>query len=96
MIRENLEFRPDDELEAQSARREMRAHDTGERAFVRERERRIAECVRPLNQLLRMRGPAQEREVREAVELGVGNRCAIMRHAAISHGFRHTQQYIGA
>jgi hypothetical protein len=49
----------------------MRPHDGGDRAFVRDRERRVAERMRALDQFLRMRRAAEEAEVREAVKLGV-------------------------
>ncbi len=61
----------DHERQAGFLRRKMRADDTGERAFVGDRERRIAQRLRPVNELVRMRRAAQEREVRQAVELGV-------------------------
>jgi hypothetical protein len=50
----------------------VRAHDAGERALVRDRERRVAEARGALDELLGLRRAAQERERRQAVELGVG------------------------
>ena len=53
----------DDEAESAFLRRSMRAHHASERALVGDGERRVAERVRALHQLFRMRGAAQEREV---------------------------------
>jgi hypothetical protein len=50
----------------------MGAHHARDRAFVRDRERAVAERMRTLDELLGMRGAAQEAEVADAVELGVG------------------------
>src|SRR5262249_22109234 len=48
------------------------------RAFVGDRERRIAELLRPLEQLAGARRAALEAEVRQAVQLGVADLvCAI-------------------
>jgi hypothetical protein len=62
----------DDELQARILRREVRADDTRERAFVGDGERRIAQRVCALDQFLRMRCAAQEGKIRPAVQLGVG------------------------
>ena len=53
-------------------RRFVRADDAGQRAFVRDGQRRIAQLRCPRHQLGRMRRAAQEREVREAMEFGEG------------------------
>src|SRR5690606_39794781 len=50
----------------------MGTHHAGERAFVGDRERGIAQRPRPVDELLGMGGAAQEREVRDAMQLGVG------------------------
>ena len=52
-------------------RRHVRAHHARHRALIGERQRPIAERLRLLHQLVRMRGAAQEGEVRKAVQLGV-------------------------
>ena len=54
------------------AQRQVGARGTGERAFVGDGERRVAERDRPLDQFLGVRGAAQEREVADAVQFGVG------------------------
>ena len=51
--------------------RRVRAHHARERALVGDRERGVAQLPRLHDQLLRMRGAAQEAEVAQAVELGV-------------------------
>ena len=65
------EFGADDQLEAMLACCDVRADHSGDRALVGQRERRIVECPRALDQLVRMRGAPQERKVRETVKLGV-------------------------
>ena len=52
----------------------MRAHHPGHRAFVRNSERRVAQCMRACYQLLCVRGTALKAEVGEAVQLGVFER----------------------
>jgi len=69
----------DDELESHLLRRHVGTHDASERAFVGDRERRVAEFVRLRDQLLRVRGAAQEGEVGKAVELGVGHHACPLR-----------------
>ena len=64
----------------------MRAHDAGERAFVGDRQRRIAERLRALDQLFGMRGAAQEREVRDAVQFGVMREYDRGKHDGGKHG----------
>ncbi len=59
---------------ARLGERQVRAHRTRERTLVGERQSRVFERERALDQFLRMRRAAQEREVRQAVQLGVG-RC---------------------
>jgi len=49
----------------------VRAHDAGDGALVGDRQRRIAEFARLLDQFLGVRGAAQEAEVGEAVQFGV-------------------------
>ena len=61
----------EDQRQAAFLRRLVRAHRAGERAFVGQRERAVAERVGALDQLLRVRGAAQEAEVGKAVQLGV-------------------------
>ena len=50
----------------------MSAHHPRERALVGERERLIPERMGPGDELLGVRGAAQEGEVAETVQLGVG------------------------
>ncbi len=57
-----------DQPEAVVFRGDMRAHDARERAFIGDRERRVAERLRLLDQFLGMRGAAQEAEVGNAVQ----------------------------
>ena len=71
-------------LLARLGERQVCAHRTGERTLVGEREPRVFERERALDQFLRMRRAAQEREVRQAVQLGVG-RC----HREDVSGGRH-------
>jgi hypothetical protein len=67
------EFRADDELDAaQLLDRRMRAHHAGERAFIGDGERFVAELLRLRHELLGMRGAAQETEVAQTMQLGVG------------------------
>ncbi len=75
------ELAADDQREAAVARRGMGAHDAGQRAFVGQRECGVAELPRAPDEFVRMRGTAQEREVAEAVQLGV-------RHRRVIHGAR--------
>ena len=65
------QFRADDQLESGLFRRHMRAHDTGDGTLVGDGQRRIAERLRLLDQLFRMRGAAQKAEVGDAVQFGV-------------------------
>jgi len=66
------EFRTHQQGQAGGARLQVGAHDTGERTFIRDRERGVAERLRPVDEFFGMGGAAQEREVRDAVQLGVG------------------------
>ena len=52
----------------------MRTHHTGDGALVGNRERAVAERVRPLDELFGVRCAAQEREIGEAVQLGVSRK----------------------
>ena len=65
------ELGADDERERQLLRCRVRSHDSGHGAFVGQREARVAELGGGCYELLRMRSPAQERKVAEAVKLGV-------------------------
>ena len=55
----------------------MRTHHAGHRAFVGEGEGGVAERRRAFDQFLRVRGAAQEREVRQAVQLGIGRQAVV-------------------
>ena len=66
--------RADDQRQSIRLRRQMRAHDTRDRALVGDRERTVAERVGAIDEFARVRGAPQEGEVREAVQLGVGRR----------------------
>ncbi len=63
---------PDDELERVLFGGDVRTHDPGERALVGDCQRGVAQLRRTFDQLLGVRGAAQEAEVGEAVQLGVG------------------------
>ncbi len=52
---------------------QVRAHRAGERTLVGDRQPGVLECQRAFDQFLGMRRTAQEREVAEAVQLGVRN-----------------------
>jgi hypothetical protein len=58
---------------------DVRPHDACDRALVRDRERAVAERVHALDELLRVRRAAQEREVGETVKLGVVGQHRIFR-----------------
>src|SRR5688572_23094941 len=66
-----VELGADDELQRQLLCGRMRAHDTGHGALVGQCEARISELGRGSHELLWMRSPAQEREITEAVKLGI-------------------------
>ena len=68
------ELGADDERQPGVACAQMRTHDAGKRTLVGDRQRRIAERLRALDQLFGMRGAAQEREVRDAVQFGVAGK----------------------
>ena len=55
----------------------QRAHDAGQRAFVGDRQRAVAAVAGALEQGHRVAGPAQEREIRQAVQLGVGRQAIV-------------------
>ncbi len=61
----------DDQVQTCLARRHMRAHHAGKRAFVGDRQRRIAQRLRAFDQLGRVRRAGQEAEVAAAVQLGI-------------------------
>ena len=63
------QLRPDDRPDAAGFRRLEEARRTGEAVAVDERHRVVAELRGPLDQVLRQRRPAQEREGRGGVEL---------------------------
>jgi len=63
----------DDQLEAAFFRFDVRPHDAGKRAFIGDRQRRVAFLPGARNQLFRMRGPTQEAEVGNAVQFGVSH-----------------------
>ena len=50
----------DDQLDARRLRRHMGLHDAGKRAFVRDRQRAIAQRGGALHQFMRVGGAAQE------------------------------------
>ena len=68
-----LEFTTDDERQLAFLRLDMRAHCTGERALVGDCQCGVVKLVRSRNELLRMRSSAQESEIGEAMQLGVGH-----------------------
>ena len=70
-IVERAELRADDQFQTPLLGGVVRSHDAGHRAFVRQRERRIAESRGLRDQLARMRRSAQEREVAEAMQLRI-------------------------
>ena len=74
------EFGADDQLQAALLRRQVGAHCAGHRALVGDRERRIAERMRALDQFIRVRGAAQEAEIAQAVKFGVAGRGVGDRH----------------
>ena len=63
----------DDERQAALFGFDMRAHDAGERTFIGDRQRLVAQLVRPRDQLLGVRRTAQEGEIGNTVQLGVGH-----------------------
>ena len=65
------DFGADDELDAGVFRCFAGAHDAGQRAFVGDRERGVAECLRALEQFGRARCAALEREIGKAMQFGV-------------------------
>ena len=52
----------------------MRTHDAGERAFVGNRQCRVAERCGTLDQFFAVRSAAQKTEVRYAVQLGIAGK----------------------
>ncbi len=71
---EQLELQPDDRVQPGLAGRGREPDDPVETLVIGDRERRQPELDRPLDELIGGRGAIQEREVRVAVELGVGAR----------------------
>ena len=69
-----IETRPDDELQPDLLGGEVRAHDAGKRVAVGDGERGQAQRLRLRDELLAMRGAAQEREVGRDLQLGVARR----------------------
>lgn len=65
-------FGTDDQLQAASTGCAMCSHDAGQRGFVGDRQRTVAEFLRLLDQFFRMRGAAQEGKVGAAVKFGIG------------------------
>ena len=66
-----LEFGAHDQFHAGLARGLQRAHDTGQRAFVGDRQRAVTAASGALEQLARAGGATPERERRQAVQLGI-------------------------
>ncbi len=67
----------DHQRQAGRARRLPAAHDAGQRAFVGDRQRFVAAFARTGEQRLGRRCATQEREVRQAVQLGIGRQAGI-------------------
>ena len=67
------EFGPDHQGQAACASLQMGAHDPRKRAFVGDRERCVTERLGPVDEFLGVGCAAQEREVRDAVQLGIGS-----------------------
>src|SRR6185312_1299527 len=65
------EFRSDEQLQRPAACRYMGPHHSRDGAFIRDGERRITQLDGALDELLRMGGAAQEREVAEAMQLRI-------------------------
>jgi len=72
------ELRPHHQVQATLARLRMRPHHPRQRALVGHRQRRIAALLRTIDQLMRMRRPAQEAEVAAAQKLGIGRQLGRM------------------
>ncbi len=75
-----LHLGADDQVQPHALGLGMRAHHAGQRTFVGERQRAVAQRMGALHQLFGMRGAAQEAEVAAAVQLGVGGE-----HGAAGH-----------
>src|SRR5690606_31257497 len=71
-IRRQCELRAYDQWQTGLTSLQVCPDDAGHRAFVGDRQGRVVELMRPLDQLLGVGGAAQEREVADAVKLGVG------------------------
>ena len=50
----------------------MRTHHAGQRSFIGERQRRVAQRMCARYQFFRVRGTAEEAEVAAAMQLGIG------------------------
>ena len=66
----------DDQCQPGLPRRLVGAHDAGQRALVGDRQRRVADRFRALEQLAGPRRPAPEAEIAQAVQLGIGGQGA--------------------
>jgi hypothetical protein len=75
------EFGADDQLHAGDPRRLVRAHDARQRAFVGDRQRFVAAVGGTREQFLGTGGAAEEGEVGQAVEFGVGRSGGLHRAA---------------
>jgi hypothetical protein len=64
------------QLQSDRLGRHVGAHDAGERAFIGDCQRRVAEFGGLRDQFLRVRGAAQEAEVGEAMQFGVAGQAA--------------------
>ena len=73
------ELGADDQLQAVLARRHVGLDHAGQRAFVGDRERAVALPCGLGDQLLGVRGAAQEAEIADAVQFGVGHLCQARR-----------------
>ena len=71
----DLHLRADDKFEAVFFSRLVRAHHTGERTLIGDRQRAITLRPRARHQLVGMRGTAQEGKVANTVQLGVAGEC---------------------
>ena len=69
---DQAEFARRGQFAACFAQRQVRAHRSGEGALVGDRQSGVTEHKRAFDQLFRMRGAAQEAEVGNAMQFGVG------------------------
>ena len=75
-----MKFGADEQRQAMRAGCPVRPHDTGQRCFIGDGQRAVAESLRVFDQFFRMRGTAQEGKIGAAVKFGVGRK-------AIRHGW---------